>query len=233
MKLNLTSYGKRFKNGRSKGAPCLTNMIKNKNVLVYPNECQPFIDIIAESFKSEIKAVDVMWRVRYDSLTLKDSQVYYWRKTDNEIIVDRLEDFFEWLKLVGNVEKTEQGWRVANIDFTIQEQDGFKHIFFSGGKRTDQNRFVACVKRATYCIGCQHCEANCVCGELKFINGKVNIGACKHCGACFPRKKKVGTNSHSCLRFESLRVGANIRSGKTKLEWNNENSKSSVENDGK
>lgn len=197
----------------------------NKASYLFPEACKPFIDIIQDSFIPEIKDVSTLWRVRYDAYPLKDCQVFFWYyRSIGE--TSRLNDLDEWLKTVGEVEVCEDGFKVNDVDIKIRFEDGLYKITVKGGSVRDRSHVANCIKRASFCVGCGYCEANCFCGGVKFINGRVKVLHCDHCGKCFPGRKKYGSVA-VCLRAESLRKKYE---GKERL---NEDSKSSVENDGK
>lgn len=71
--------------------------------------------------------------------------------------------------------------------------------------RAERERFVKFIRRAVYCVGCGVCEANCVHGALKCIDGGVQVDEtkCRQCGKCMTGR------AAQCLRYKSQRVAKN------------------------
>ena len=101
--------------------------------------------------------------------------------------------------------------RVKNgFEATGKENNDFAFkcaVHFNRDKkgRAERERFVKFIRRAVYCVGCGVCEANCVHGALKCIDGGVQVDEtkCRQCGKCMTGR------AAQCLRYKSRRVAKN------------------------
>lgn len=133
------------------------------------------------------------------------------------------ENFFEWIKILGNVFcKTEKNRaygeaKIGQEIFTFEiedTEDNKKVIQFQNVKRdvVTQNRLKKILYKTTYCVHCGACETECPTGALKVIP-KVTIdkNLCVHCAKCLDFVEK------GCLRAKSLSVtegGQRMKKGK-------------------
>lgn len=117
-------------------------------------------------------------------------------------------DWKEWIKTIGNLNKTEDGYTISYKDkeysFSVNDnENGYVVLFASQPKITKGSRhfvklFRQVFRRAAYCGNCRVCETNCQNGCISFV-GKLRITGCIQCGQCHEIDS-------GCLLFHSRRL---------------------------
>ncbi len=97
-------------------------------------------------------------------------------------------DWREWIKTLN-----------GPVDLEATESDGVLIVSYPSAltKTSLGRRLKQCFYKASYCVGCGECEANCRSGALSFKNG-LHIDNCIHCGLCHEIEK-------GCYRADSLK----------------------------
>lgn len=112
-------------------------------------------------------------------------------------IVNPLSDWREWIKTIClnvkyTVMDTNTGYVVKVSEADLKRNPSLARIF----------RQV--FRKAAYCIGCKHCEANCKKGYISFDTGKIQITDCLHCFECH--------DLHGgCLIYDSLKMPQEVK----------------------
>ncbi|MCI6581574.1 MAG: phosphoadenosine phosphosulfate reductase family protein, partial [Oscillospiraceae bacterium] len=137
------------------------------------------------------------WNARKNGRDLTINQIHYSeiQKGDNYVITvsEPKSDWHEWIKTLDTIpfeysmEETEDGY-IITYDKAIPK----KYPQFI-------KKFRQVFKKAAYCVGCKVCETNCRNGCISFVNGKVRINDCSHCGQCHDI-------DDGCVAYHSLRV---------------------------
>lgn len=193
---------------------------------MYPKLVKTYGDIIvdtsAKTFASEdeknrfIGTVD--WGARRSGVVLKETLTNPLQYEDGLKTIFRSPHFqrdlfYEWIKPLGKVRKERDTGRQLlqlpnkideGIPFDYYEPDVgggiFSFEFRSEAERTRMLPFLRTLSRkATACIGCQTCEAQCNFGAISLKDGRVAIDEdkCKHCYRCYDI-------DFGCLRFKSM-----------------------------
>ena len=122
------------------------------------------------------------------------------------------EDFFEWLKTVGEVlYRTENDKIIGEIkiddelfSFELKNSEGNEQVIQLQGVGRDiisQSKLKKIAYKTTYCIHCGVCETECPTGALRVIpRVKVNKEMCVHCSKCLNFAEK------GCLVAKSVSV---------------------------
>ncbi|MBR4751159.1 MAG: hypothetical protein IK077_05320, partial [Thermoguttaceae bacterium] len=160
------------------------------------------------------------WRIRKNGNFLTDNPTLYrYVKLEDGGIVLRSErrttDWREWFKILGRLEEKRRSdeaneygieFKRKPFDFSVGgDVERFDkpiefHVAKVKGDRTFKSRLKMLVRRATFCVACRNCEANCPHGAISFVNGQVHISdACVHCYQC------MTTDNDGCVRYQSLR----------------------------
>lgn len=136
------------------------------------------------------------WNARKNGRDLTIGEVHYWEtikngKTQIEVTQPK-SDWQEWIKTVGKLP----------FQYEIKEKENGYLISFDASipKKYPKEirKFRQVFKKSAYCVGCRVCETNCRNGRIKFVNGKVQITDCIHCGMCHDI-------DDGCLVYHSLR----------------------------
>ena len=125
------------------------------------------------------------------------------------------EDWKEWIKTIGPLTKTDDGYTVLfegeEIAFQIENRKNGYTVTFSEKISVRKPKFSKLLKqvfhKTAYCIACKVCETNCRNHSIRFVNGKLSITNCLHCYQCHDIDS-------GCLLFHSLRHpqgGGNMR----------------------
>ena len=147
------------------------------------------------------------WRRRINGdLDASSQRLVDDRIEKDELVIDAFvpelgSNFYEWSK---TLPKGFPGWRVKRL----KEGDPFTFripVEHTKQGRRDRDKFLKFIRRAVYCVGCGVCEANCVHGALKCIDGGVQVDEtkCRQCGKCMTGR------AAQCLRYNSRRVSRN------------------------
>lgn len=206
-----------YKKGNSRAGCLFCPMGGNKGDFIqyasYPNEIQPFIDMIKEMNsrdKGNEKNLESYvscggWNARKNGRDLTINEQHYKDEiVDGKCIItvtNPRTDWQQWIKTVGEIpfayefEKKKDGYTVT-FDSKILKQIP-----------TEAKRFKQVFKKSAYCLGCKVCETNCRNGCISFKNG-LEINGCLHCGQCHEI-------DDGCLAYHSLRT-SNGGTGKMK-----------------
>lgn len=103
-------------------------------------------------------------------------------------------DWREWIKTLNE-----------SVDLEAEESDGALTVSYPTAlsKTVTGKRLRQCFLKASYCVECGECEANCRAGALSFKNG-LHIENCIHCGQCHEIEK-------GCYRADSLKIATQER----------------------
>ncbi|GHT98732.1 hypothetical protein FACS1894142_5470 [Spirochaetia bacterium] len=137
------------------------------------------------------------WSARKNGRDIKDNSSHCDEQIKNgSLIIDITNpssDWQEWIKTI-NIDtciyefiKTRHGYTVILPEKYMKQNPLFGKLF----------RQV--FRKAAYCKNCKVCEANCISGALKFVNGNININNCIRCQKCHDIDS-------GCLLFHSLRL---------------------------
>ena len=121
-------------------------------------------------------------------------------------VIEPTTDWQEWMKTIGPVLKTDNGYSVKfegqYIDFSLTETDKGYIVSIPENISKDNPKFSKLFRqvfrKAAYCGACRVCETNCRKGCISFIDGKVKIENCINCHQCHDIDS-------GCLLFHSLR----------------------------
>ncbi len=206
-----------YKKGNSRAGCLFCPMGGNKGDFIqyasYPNEIQPFIDMIKE-MNSRDKGNDKNlesyvscggWNARKNGRDLTINEQHYKDEIVNGkcviTVTDPRTDWQQWIQTLGDIpfayefEKKKDGY-IVTFDAKILKQ-----------LPTEAKRFKQVFKKAAHCLGCKVCETNCRNGCISFKNG-LEINGCLHCGQCHEI-------DDGCLAYHSLRT-SNGGTGKMK-----------------
>lgn len=190
------------------------------NYKLYPNEVQPYIDIIKSLYtegKNNEKLADSYvenkgWKARKNGrdFTIGIDDFEEEISNDKRILTLRPKNdsWKEWLKTVGNlyVENNQGTIQITDdvvMKFQIESTTNgyFKFIFEDEVAKKHPTYFKNiknAFKKSHSCVGCRYCEANCPFGNITFEDGKVKISdTCKKCGLC-------NNIDNGCLVYNSL-----------------------------
>ncbi len=140
------------------------------------------------------------------------------------ILMNPREDFFEWLKTLGEVlYRTENDKIIGEIkidnelfSFEVKNTEGNEQVIQIqevGRDIISQSKLKKIAYKTTYCIHCGVCETECPTGALRVIpQVKVNKEMCVHCSKCLNFVEK------GCLVAKSVSVtGGGNKMNKDKI----------------
>ena len=211
-----------YKKGNSR-AGCLfcpmsggtSDYLRRKN---YPKDIDKYIDSIKNSYNddknkknnTESYIINGGWNARKNGRDLSNNASRCIEIITNKILTIKItnpdSDWLEWIKTLGDlhsengeysiqfngeyihfsVKEIKTGYIVTIPEIVLKEQPAFGKMF----------RQV--FRKASYCKGCQVCEANCRNGSISFTDGKIKITSCIRCRECH-------AIDSGCLLFHSLR----------------------------
>ncbi len=183
----------------------------------YPEQAEPFVNIIREVYKdtnSSDKLEEFIrkggWKARKNGRDL-NLKVGYTEETlsngDTFIQVTHPRtDWKVWINTIGVLSNDRSPYIVQYhnqlLSFEVLETE--EKIVVKVSKETakkgkDFLKFLKNVfRKAASCIGCRECQADCPYGCMSFQNGKVQINEnCRHCSQCHKVEK-------GCLVYKSL-----------------------------
>jgi len=196
----------------------------------YPSLLKPYEDIIistsAKDFRTEAEKVDFVgsssWQARKSGVALHESIANPVEDVSNLVVSFQSPHFmqellFEWLKTVGALVKTSTGSLLLKPPETLGDGIPFEYNhLYGGGTVTFHFRdeaekqmllpFIrAVLKKASSCVSCHSCEAECISGAISSRNGEVQIDEekCVQCHECY----KICTGN--CWRNNSMRHEVN------------------------
>ena len=182
--------------------------------LVYESETRPWMEAIKDTYRASFKSEEELeiyinqgeWRFRKDSSGTKYSVPYKeFFENDNLVFECRKasSSWRTWMKTIGVM--SEKGNDEYIIDhrgktypFMVKDIDkGFKVSIAKDFDKDFITYFKNVFRKASSCIGCRTCEANCPYGHLKFVDRVPVIDdGCLHCSSCHKNMK-------ACLVFDS------------------------------
>lgn len=190
------------------------------NYTIYPNEVQPYIDIIKEQYiegQNDLQLANSYvenkgWKARKNGrdffIGIGDFEEE--TKNNNRIITfkPKHESWVEWIKTVGTLSLTDNSGSLQitddlYINFDIKkENDNYIKLFFKEDDVKSNSTVFRHIKnslrKSHCCVGCRYCEANCPHGNISFENGKPIINdSCIKCGLC-------NNIDNGCLLYNSL-----------------------------
>lgn len=182
----------------------------------YQNEIDRYIGYIRDSYSSKDPAVvnsyltNGGWNARKNGRDLVDNPFRCIETvSDHQIkitIIQPTMDWKEWIKTIGDVSQTNNGYLIQFedkvIEFSVTDTDNGYIVTIPESVAKESPKFIKLFRqvfrKAAYCAACQVCETNCRNGSIKFINNKVTITNCIHCHQCHQIDS-------GCLLFHSLR----------------------------
>ena len=210
-----------YKKGNSRAGCLLCPMSGNLSNYVrrsaYKKELDAYASLIGESYAdaTEDKVKSYLsnggWNARKNGRELACKNMNCIEKTIGDSLFIEIKhpmsDWREWIKTVGNIEKSKENCYKINVQdktyfFYVQEQDDGYTVTIENAilkqEPTFGKYFKQAFRKAASCIACQVCETNCPHGCIKFLDGKVTINGCIQCHQCH----KIDSG---CLLFHSTR----------------------------
>lgn len=199
----------------------------------YPGAIDPYTKVILKTsnktFSSEDEKKDYIgkqgWQARKSGVTLTDTITAPIETTDGQSTTFKSSyidegSFFTWIKPVGKIlHSPEEGGFLLKLPHTLDEGIPFvyRKIASNGGTVTfdfptidDRLRLTPILrtlfKKASACVGCRACEAECTHGAIYF-DGEllINEEKCVHCMQCYNNIDK------GCWRFKSMYKSENVQ----------------------
>lgn len=197
----------------------------------YPEQAEPFVNIIREVYKNVFTSKDAMeefirnggWKARKNGrdLTLKVGYSESVTKEGDTLIeVDHPRtDWKAWINTIGVLSNNQSPFIIQHhgrlLAFEVEEADQRILVKVKKSVAKEGGDFVKYLKnvfrKAASCVGCQECQADCPYGCLNFENGQVKVSEnCRHCSQCHKVDK-------GCLIYKSLEQpkGGIVMGGKT------------------
>ncbi len=182
----------------------------------YEQEIDRYVEHIKKSYSSKNERqvqsyiLNGGWNARNNGRDLADNPFRCIESTSNKKItiniINPASDWKEWIKTLGELSVTDEGYSVRfennDIEFEVVETAKGYQVFLPESVSKECPKFIKLFRqvfrKASYCAGCQVCETNCRNGSIKFVNGKITINNCIHCYQCHDIDS-------GCLLFHSLR----------------------------
>ena len=182
----------------------------------YPEEIDKYIGYIKETFNStdpsqaEAYVTNGGWNARNNGRNLAHNPFRCIETTkDKKLLINVISpttDWKEWMKTIGDVFESAEGYNVEfegeDIPFTVEEKGNGYLVSLSEvivkEKPKFSKLFRQVFRKSAYCKACRVCEINCRNGCIKFVDGKIQIENCIHCHQCHEIDS-------GCLLFHSLR----------------------------
>lgn len=182
----------------------------------YPNQVDEYVNFIKSAYhstdekKTQSYIINGGWCARSNGRDLKDNKFRCVENINKDhlsiTVTSPSEDWQEWIKTIGRLSKTDDGYIVnyqgKNIPFQVIKNDNGYTVQLLDKYAFEEPAFAKLFKqvfrKTTYCVACKVCETNCTHGSLRFINGKLQIENCIHCYQCH-------NIDSGCLMFHSLR----------------------------
>ena len=186
----------------------------------YPDEADKFLNIIKEqydeNFKDKGKLGQFMaaggWKARKNGRDLALKVNYEEKKTkDNNLKIsvnNPKADWKIWIKTIGILMTDTSPYKILfqgeEYEFKVIGSDNEYEVIVDNDVLKKKPLFGKYLKnvfrKATCCVGCRECEADCHNGCLKITNGNVTVSDnCKHCAQCHKVDK-------GCLVYKSLEM---------------------------
>lgn len=197
----------------------------------YPEQAEPFVNIIREVYKNAFTSKDAMeefirnggWKARKNGrdLTLKVGYSESATKEGDTLIEVNhpRTDWKVWINTIGVLSSNHSPYVIQHhgkmLTFEVEEADQRILVKVKKSVAKEGGDFVKYLKnvfrKAASCVGCQECQADCPYGCLNFENGQVKVSEnCRHCSQCHKVDK-------GCLIYKSLEQpkGGIVMGGKT------------------
>ncbi len=197
----------------------------------YPEQAEPFVNIIREVYKNAFTSKDAMeefirnggWKARKNGrdLTLKVGYSESVTKEGDTLIEVNhpRTDWKVWINTIGVLSSNHSPYVIQHhgkmLTFEVEEADQRILVKVQKSVAKEGGDFVKYLKnvfrKAASCVGCQECQADCPYGCLNFENGQVKVSEnCRHCSQCHKVDK-------GCLIYKSLEQpkGGIVMGGKT------------------
>ncbi len=194
---------------------------------IYPELTKPYVDVVLRTSKQTLTTekekadffVDSIWRQRKGGVLSVDMISAPIEKTEGLKVSFksphfREKLFFEWIKTLGTVLKDDSNnnWRLKQADSWAASFSYEKYGKYFGGKVEflfdNQDELIAltpkirsCLRKASACIGCGSCEAECVYGAISTVAREgvvIDSSKCVHCQKCYDIP-------YACWRYRSMR----------------------------
>lgn len=185
----------------------------------YPQEVAQYEEIIRSLYSKNFQSVEKLdefmanggWKARKNGRDI-NVQLNYNEITNAKGTTIRIEkpktDWKEWIKTIGVLENDTSPYEILfrgeRILFEVVEKDEIITVNISTQLCKQNPLFVKLLKnvfrKASCCVGCRECEADCHNGFLKIENGVVRVlSGCKHCAECHKVEK-------GCLVYKSIEM---------------------------
>lgn len=192
--------------------------------MVVPDEMDPYYDVIRDTYRDFFDNEEALnsyinmgdWRLRNGSAGTKYFVDYKEYVLDGYIHIDMKNpktDWKIWIKTIGVLEKTDGkspdsdlpeqeytvNYRGGKYNFFVAENSDVVHVSIleSSDNAEFFDKLKKVFRKASSCIGCKSCEANCPFGHLHIKDGiPVIDDGCMHCSTCIH-------DGHLCPAFES------------------------------
>lgn len=215
----------------------------------YYDEAEVLVNAIRSAYEKTFPSSDRLeefirnggWKARKNGRDVSMAIDYTERKDSFDTVEIRFSnsktDWREWIKTIGVLINEESPYKVSFrgnvLTFRYEETEKVNIVSIDSQTARDNPEFVKLLKnvfrKATSCVACKECQADCSYGNLEFVNGQVKIREqCKHCAQCHKVEK-------GCLVYKSLEQpkGGIIMSGKSmslnsyshhapRMEWVNQ-----------
>ena len=214
---------KAYKKGNNRAGCLVCPNVSEKNSFFrrtcYKKEFDKYIQIITDLYKESIPSNDKMkeflsntgWKARMNgrdiSINIGCTELV---NTDYHIIKikDPKTDWKEWIKTIGVLVNESSPYRIMfrgdEITFHVEEFENGYDVFIDKYTAKTLPIFSKLLKnvfrKASCCIGCHECEADCPYGCITMKNDNFNISdSCIHCSQCHKVDK-------GCLVYKSLEM---------------------------
>ncbi len=188
------------------------------NHYCYPQEAEPFVEIIREVYKNTFSSSEALeefirnggWKARKNGrdLNLKVGYTEETRSNGDTVmqVTHPRTDWKVWINTIGILSNDRSPYVVQYhnqlLPFDVQETKEKMVVTVSKETAKKGKDFLKYLKhvfrKAASCIGCRECQADCPYGCMSFQNGKVQISEnCRHCAQCHKVEK-------GCLVYKSL-----------------------------
>lgn len=195
----------------------------------YQEEAEPYIDVIRKEYKRNFTSKEALehfiriggWKARKNGRDLELSTSYNEKRLVDNTVVITLEkpttNWKEWIKTIGVLGNDTSPYTIMFkgkiLTFEVLQEEKFQ-VIIDGVTARENSEFIKLIKnvfrKASCCVACRECQADCPFGCIDFIDGQVKISSeCHHCSQCHKAEK-------GCLVYKSLEQpkGGIIMSGK-------------------
>jgi phosphoadenosine phosphosulfate reductase len=156
---------------------------------------------------------DVQWKHRLSGRDINIGSSKFLETVENGytefLLKTPTSNWRTWMSTIGTIyHETEDTYTLEFqsklFNFYVSEKDDSTIIRIRNMEKTQETiRLLHLIRnvcyKASYCIGCKLCEAECPIGAIKFVNGNVTIENCVHCGHCLDMVK-------GCILAKSLAI---------------------------